>query len=357
MATSDSNISKLSTYSALKASTRDRYKSNGRPIGTYLLTGSKAVVAADYDVLGDIIELFEFPDNTYLIGGSVVSDKDFDTGGTAGTFDLIAYDSTGTASTVTGATAVVMGNQPANDGIEIVSASAADVAPITVTIIGTTHGTDTVVVEEIALDASDGTTPVSTVKTDWGLVLAVKKSGTTAGTITIREASGNATITAALTATVNSAAVSTVTDTDFGDKLAVLYAAGASTKQVGLKGTDINGNVIYDSQALAGTAPQNSNRVFSTITEIYYGDVANGTVVTVAPAEQVLVAGATVFNSTDPTPLNYAAAAIVGSEFAAEVSERTLALRIAAAPTTANTGTVTFTYKFLVFVGDTTELV
>jgi hypothetical protein len=83
-------------------------------------------------------------------------------------------------------------NQPANDGIEVVSDSALDITQ-TVTIIGTTTGTDTVVVETVTLT---GTTAVSTVKTNWGIVLAVKKSAVTAGTVTVREASANATITA-----------------------------------------------------------------------------------------------------------------------------------------------------------------
>ena len=97
---------------------------------------------------------------------------------------------TNTTTTTTG-NGVAFGNQPANDGVEIGSDSAADTTQ-TATVIGTTNGTDTVVVESIALT---GTTFVSTVKTDWGVILAVKLSASCAGTVTFREASGNAAIT------------------------------------------------------------------------------------------------------------------------------------------------------------------
>ena len=164
-------------------------------------------------------------------------------------------------------------NQPANDGIEVLSASAADTTQ-TITIIGTTTGTDTVVVETVTLT---GTTAVSTVKTNWGVVLAVKKSAATAGTVTIREASGNATITT-LTALVLSAGVETVAEADqpaYG-RLVSLVSDGATTKQIGLKGTDTTDAVIYDSQALAGTTAVLSNSEFRLVTEIYTGDLESG---------------------------------------------------------------------------------
>jgi hypothetical protein len=355
MATSTSNISKESVYSALKASTRDRYKSNGRPIGTYLITGTKAVVAADYDVAGDIIQLFEFPDSTYLIGGSIVADKDYDTGGTGATFDLIAYDSIGTAQTLTGATADVHGNQPANDGVEVISDAAGDTTQ-TITIVGTTQGTDTVVVETITLN---GTTQVATSKTDWGFILAswvASGTLTSASTVTIREASANQTITT-LTPAATSRGKQAVTDTTFGGRLIDLVAAGASTKVVGIKGTNVAGETIYDAQALNGTTKVSSNLVFATVTELYFGDVANATVVTVTPTEQLLISAATVFNPTDPTPMNFNGAAIPGSCFGMSVAEKTISLRLAASATTANTGTVTFSYKFLVYSGATTAVV
>jgi len=88
-------------------------------------------------------------------------------------------------------------NQPANDGVEIVSDSASDVGKCT--IFGTTHGTGAFAYETVTLT---GTTPKATVKTDWGNVYGVflgDIDGTNitpaVGTITIREASADQTIT------------------------------------------------------------------------------------------------------------------------------------------------------------------
>ena len=352
MAISTSNINKDSVYSSLKKSHLARSANKVKPAGQFLLTGTKAVVAASYDVAGDRIELFEAPDNCYLWLGNIESDKDFDTGGTAGTFDLIAYDSTGTAATVTGATAQLMTNQPASDTITVVSGSASDTTQ-TVTIIGTTVSTDTVVVETVTLT---GTTPVNTVKTNWGIVLAVKKSAATAGTVTVKETSGGLTITAGLTASVLSIGVSTVTSTDFGLRLVDLVAGAAATTSIGLKGTDAAGDTIYDAQALNGTTKVESNKVFDTVTEIYYGDILNTVVVTVTPTEQLLLSASTVFNSLYPTGMNFNGSAVPGSGLGMDISQKTMCLRISVAPTTANTGTVTFTYKFLVYVGSPVTL-
>lgn len=78
-------------------------------------------------------------------------------------------------------------NQPNNDGQECLSSSAADTTQ-SLTLVGTTTGTGLAVFETITLN---GTTPVSTVKVDWGNVHLGVLSVTAAGTITCREASGN----------------------------------------------------------------------------------------------------------------------------------------------------------------------
>lgn len=179
-----------------------------------------------------------------------------------------------TALSTTTAVGDAFTNQPANDGIEVVSDEVADTTQ-TVTIIGTTTGTDTVVVETVTLN---GTSAVSTVKTNWGVVLAVKKSAITAGTVTVREASGNATITAGLTAEVLAVGVTEVDPANQAAyaRLVSLVSDGATTKQIGLKGTDTSDAVIYDSQALAGTAAVLSNSEFRLVTEIYTGDLESG---------------------------------------------------------------------------------
>jgi len=159
-------------------------------------------------------------------------------------------------------------NQPSNDGVEIVSDSTADTTQ-TATVIGTTTGTDTLVSEDVVLT---GTTAVPTVKVDWGVILAVKLSASCAGTVTFREASGNATI-VTLATTVLSAGVNTATNTTAFNKVLSAVASGATTKQIGWKGTNAAGTVIYDSQALAGTTAVLSNSVFQTLTEVYSGDI------------------------------------------------------------------------------------
>lgn len=183
-------------------------------------------------------------------------------------------------------------NQPANDGIEVVSDSTTDITQ-TVTIIGTTNGTDTVVVETVTLT---GTTAVSTAKTDWGVVLAVKKSAATVGTVTVREASGNATITAGLTASVLSVGVNTVAAADQRayNRAVSIVCSGSGTKQIGIKGTDTSDAVIYDSQALNGTTAVTSNSSFRSITEIYTGDLEASRTATVTNDSTLEINGAAI---------------------------------------------------------------
>jgi hypothetical protein len=193
-----------------------------------------------------------------VIQSGVVTEADY-TGTLTGATDQATTSAAGSAFT----------NQPANDGIEVLSASAADTTQ-TVTIIGTTNGTDTVVVETVTLT---GTTPVSTVKTDWGVVLAVKKSAATTGTVTVREASADLTITAGLTSAVLSVGVNTVTNTAAFNRAVSMVGSGATTKQIGVGGTNTAGTTIYDSKALNGTTAVTGNSSFLTVTEIYTGDL------------------------------------------------------------------------------------
>lgn len=203
-------------------------------------------------------------------------------GGKAGRFVNSTYASSEIDTTAVGS---AFTNQPNNDAVEVVSASAADTTQ-TVTIIGTTTATDTVVVEEIALN---GTTPVASAKLDWGVILAVKKSAATAGTVTVREASADQTITAGLTANVLSVGVTEVpaADQQAYNRIPAINADGASTKQIGLQGTDSTGAVIYDSQALDGATVTPVNTAFNLVTEIYRGDLEGTRTATVTVAATV----------------------------------------------------------------------
>lgn len=84
-------------------------------------------------------------------------------------------------------------NQPANDGVEILSASASDVNLITV--IGTDYTTGKLTFETKRMT---GATPISLAKTDWGTIYGFflgdifgKNSTVAVGTITVREASAD----------------------------------------------------------------------------------------------------------------------------------------------------------------------
>jgi hypothetical protein len=88
------------------------------------------------------------------------------------------------------------GNQPTNDGVEVVSDSASDTGLCTIW--GTDNSTGAIAYETIRLT---GTSAVSTTKVTWGNVYGIflgeadgKRITRAVGTITIRKATGNATI-------------------------------------------------------------------------------------------------------------------------------------------------------------------
>jgi uncharacterized protein (UPF0333 family) len=175
----------------------------------------------------------------------------------------------GTTIKTTGA-GLAFTNQPANDGIEVVSSSAADTTQ-TVTFYGTTTGTNTVVVETVALN---GTTVVATTKVDWGVLLGYELSASCAGTVTVREASGDATISTCAT-TVLSKGVETVTaaDQQAFNVAPTAVASGSSTKQIGIVGTNSAGTAIYDSFPLNGTTAVTFATAFKRVTKVLTGDV------------------------------------------------------------------------------------
>jgi hypothetical protein len=89
-----------------------------------------------------------------------------------------------------------LANMPANDGVEIISDSASDVNLITV--FGTKYGSNALITETIKMTGTDA---VSLVETAWANVYGFflgdvygKQSSVAVGTITVREASGNAAI-------------------------------------------------------------------------------------------------------------------------------------------------------------------
>lgn len=187
-------------------------------------------------------------------------------------------DAAAAGATILAATAGGNGaNQPANDIVQVVSSSAADTTQV-VTLIGTTTGTNTIVVQTVALN---GTTAVDSLKSDWGIIVAVKLSASCAGTVTIRKKTGPATI-ITLATTVLQAGVTVIAGgAQAYYQFPTVVASGASTKQAAFAGTDGSGATVYDSIPLNGTtAATFAVTAPKRVTEVYLLDVASATNVT-----------------------------------------------------------------------------
>jgi hypothetical protein len=174
------------------------------------------------------------------------------------------------------------GNQPAGDGIEIVSDDAGDTTQ-TCTIYGTITGTtDSVTSETVTLTGTDA---VATTIVTWQNILAVKLSASCAGTITIREASGDATVTTITTGNT-SAGVATPATTQAYGLIPRHDASGAGTAPIAIIGTGIDGTALSVVDALNGTTEEDhATTPYGTISEIYIGAVASTVNVTVLTNE------------------------------------------------------------------------
>lgn len=193
---------------------------------------------------------------------------------TGGGSSTLAYETIKTT-----AAGAAFTNQPANDGVEIVSSNAADTTQ-SATVYGTTQGTETVVVETVALN---GTTAVPTVKVDWGLILGVSLSASCAGTVTFREASANQTITT-ITTGVLSKGIETVSPAANAFNLKPTFvASGATTKVIGLDGLAPDDTTARrDAQDINGATPVAANLTFGQITKVLTGDLESSVTVTVS---------------------------------------------------------------------------
>jgi hypothetical protein len=177
------------------------------------------------------------------------------------------------------------GNQPAGDGIEVVSSSAADVGQV-LTIYGTKTGTTTTVVTESII--LDGTNQVSTVITTWQNILGVELSAACDGTVTIREASGNQTVTTLAPAAL-SAGIEIPTITKGYNEIPRHDASGASTAPIGIIGTYYDDSALSSVDALNGTTEEDHNAVpFKTITKVLIGAVASTVDVTILVPDHIV---------------------------------------------------------------------
>lgn len=177
------------------------------------------------------------------------------------------------------------GNQPAGDGVEVISDSTADVGQ-TVTIYGTKTGaTTTVTTETVTLN---GTTQASTTTTTWQNILGVELSAACAGTVTIREASGNATITT-ISAGDLSAGVVIPSSTKGYNEVPRHDASGASTAPVGIIGTYYDDSAISSVDALNGATEEDHNAVpFKTIDKVLLGAVAGTVTVSILRPDHIV---------------------------------------------------------------------
>ena len=174
------------------------------------------------------------------------------------------------------------GNQPASDGVTVVSDSTADTTQ-TCTIYGTKTGALTTVTSETV--SLNGTTDADTTLETWVNVVAVKLSASCAGTVEISETSGGAEITSITTGDL-SAGVATPSTTNAYGLIPRHDADASATTPIALIGTGIDGTALSVVDALNGTTEEDhATTAYATITEIYLGAVASATDVIVLTNE------------------------------------------------------------------------
>lgn len=160
-------------------------------------------------------------------------------------------------------------NQPANDGVTVVSDSAEDTTQ-TITIIGVDNAGD-YMTEEIELK---GTTDAASTNTDWGTVSAVILDAACAGAVEVSETSGGLEI-ITLAAGELSAGIE-ITDGYAYNKIATVVADGASTGKLVIVHEATDGAAETNLVAtLNGTTEVPLGTASYKITTVYTGGVAD----------------------------------------------------------------------------------
>jgi len=164
-------------------------------------------------------------------------------------------------------------NQPANDGVEVISDAAGDTTQ-TITLYGVRNGAlTTLVTETITLL---GTTQAVSTITNWYTILGARLSAACAGTITIREASGNAAITTIAAASLT-AGIHAGTSTQAYGLVPRRDGSGASTATIGCMGVGIDGTTKYTAAAMDGTTEGDfGSTPYGTVVEWYLGGLEAG---------------------------------------------------------------------------------
>lgn len=160
-------------------------------------------------------------------------------------------------------------NQPLGDQYELVSSNAGDTTQ-TVTAYYTRTGQGNTLFS--ATSTMNGTTAVASVATDVQRVLGFTISAALAGTLTLRKKTGPATIITATAGQLSKGVVATTSSRAYNTPPVVVGDA-ATTKVVGLIGTDPTGAVQLDSIALNGTTSVSFTQNFNTATFVLVGDL------------------------------------------------------------------------------------
>lgn len=156
-------------------------------------------------------------------------------------------------------------NQPANDGVTVVSDSEDDITQ-TITIIGVDNA-GAYMTEDIKLT---GTTDANSTNTDWGVISAVILDAACAGTVELSETSDGAEI-VSLAAGELSAGIETITDGYAYNKKATIVADDSSTGKLvivheatdGADETNVVATLNGTSEVELGTASYKINTVYT----------------------------------------------------------------------------------------------
>ena len=158
------------------------------------------------------------------------------------------------------------GNQPANDTVNVKSASASDITQY-VTVYGLENG-GSLTTEVIG--PLTGTTPV-TGSTSFDRIHAVTIDAVTVGNVTVEEDSGDADI-VVITAGTVSVGIKAPTDTRAYNVIPLVFADGASTKYLAVYGTDAADAAQSEEIQLAGATHTVLANAYKTITALHVGD-------------------------------------------------------------------------------------
>lgn len=168
-------------------------------------------------------------------------------------------------------------NQPANDSISLVSDSVSDA--LYATVYGTTNGGDGTVVTEVI--EVTGTTPVTSVKTDWGLILGIELDTAAVGTITVSETSDSQAITTIAAEATSKGVITVATETRAFNQKPTIVADDATTKYFAVIGTAVDHTALTEkATALTGATPVTLSDEYNTVTKLLVGDVESTRTVT-----------------------------------------------------------------------------